>query len=548
MGEVFLLRDGVIGRDVAMKSIRQELQGDGLTRARFLREARIQGQLEHPSIVPVYDLGIGPTGQPYFTMRRVRGRTLDELSRDGKLPLHAALTVMGRVCLAIDFAHTHGVLHRDIKPSNIMVGDWGEVYVLDWGVAKVAGGEDIQLDSRVALVGDATDATTAGALLGTPGYMSPEQAQGQTVDARGDIYSLGSTLFEMITSQALHTDVSIAAIIRSTIAGADARISKRLPDADIPLELETICIRATRTSPEDRFPSARAMHDAIERFLEGDRDLERRRKRSREHARAAEKLARAAHKRTNARSAAMREVGRALALDPGNRDAMRTMVALLTDPPKMLPRDVAREMNEEQARNILTARRYAGVGFVSPVIPAICAWMMGVREMGWFAITVGAGILGAIAAVIPSDTYAAQRRWAAIGLSLLGMIATYRILGAFMVIPVLSFGLAIGLIIFPRPFPLKLAIAVGWFPVVAPLVLARLGIIPTMYEFGPDRLCIRAQLLSFPELATIGYLLLMTLPPIAAVCVYVARLRERADAADRRLRLVAWQLRQIVPR
>src|SRR5581483_11045647 len=222
MGEVWLLRDAVIGRDVAMKSIKSELRGDDLARARFLREARVQGQLEHPSIVPVYDLGIGPNGQPYFTMRRVRGRTLDELVRERRLLLHTALTVMSRVCLAIEFAHAHGVFHRDIKPSNLMVGDWGEVYVLDWGVAKLSSKDDPELESKVSLVADAIDATTAGALVGTPGYMPPEQADGKPVDARSDVYALGATLFELLTGQPLHTGTSVAAVIRSTLAGADA--------------------------------------------------------------------------------------------------------------------------------------------------------------------------------------------------------------------------------------------------------------------------------------------------------------------------------------
>jgi serine/threonine-protein kinase len=378
--------------------------------------------------------------------------------------------------------------------------------------------------------------------------MSPEQAQSKPVDVRSDIYSLGSTLFELLCAQPLHPGMTVPALIRSTITGADARISKRFPDSDVPLELEAICVRATRTSPEDRFSTAREMHDAIERFLEGDRDLEHRRKRSVEHARAARKLARAAGKQTKKHAAAMREVGRALALDPDNADAMRTMIALLTDPPKTLPRAVEREMKDDLAKNVLAARRLAGFGFVTPIVPSLIVLMMGVRDWRWFALSLGTGILAAIVSVFPKDAAAGPRRWLTIAAATIGLLATSRLAGAFVAVPVLSFGLAIGLLLFPRAFPLRWAIAVGWLPILLPLALERLGVLAPIYEFSGNTLSIHGQFAAFPELATTGYFLLITLAPIAAVCVYLARIRERADAAERRLRLMAWQLRQIVPK
>ena len=179
MGEVWLRRDRVIGRDVAMKNVRPRFEMDELARERFLREARVQGQLEHPSIVPVYDLGRDDSGRLYFTMRRIHGTGLDVAAR--LLTRHALLAALGRVALTVDFAHAHGVIHRDLKPTNLMVGDYGEVYVLDWGVARLSDARD--LDAGAPTPPTAASGT-GDSLLGTPGYMAPEQARGVGVDAR----------------------------------------------------------------------------------------------------------------------------------------------------------------------------------------------------------------------------------------------------------------------------------------------------------------------------------------------------------------------------
>ncbi|HEX2677081.1 MAG TPA: serine/threonine-protein kinase, partial [Polyangiales bacterium] len=189
MGKIFLQHDGRIGRDVAMKVLRTRYAKQADTLARFVREARIQGQLEHPSIVPVYDLMRRPNGDICFTMKRVRGKTIEQIvegiaRKDKALieayPRRKLLRNFATACLAVDFAHTRGVLHRDLKPSNIMLGDHGEIYVLDWGLSKVAGLPDIPVrkhhdEPQVALPDDTGTRTMDGAVLGTPGYMSPEQ-------------------------------------------------------------------------------------------------------------------------------------------------------------------------------------------------------------------------------------------------------------------------------------------------------------------------------------------------------------------------------------
>src|SRR5436190_2066281 len=185
MGEVHLCRDRGIGRDVALKIARSTLVEE--SRRRFAREALLQARLEHPSFVPVYDVGARDDGEIYFTMRRIRGRTLRAMLGEGTL--HGALVAFRQLALAVDYAHSRGVVHRDIKPDNVMLGDFGEVYLLDWGVAKIA--EEPELDAAPF----ATDAveTQQGSLLGTLGYMPPEQLRGQhaTLDGRADVYALG---------------------------------------------------------------------------------------------------------------------------------------------------------------------------------------------------------------------------------------------------------------------------------------------------------------------------------------------------------------------
>src|SRR5690606_28274637 len=180
-GEVHFCRDRRIGRDVAMKVIRAEHQGDTTLRHRFIREARVQGQLEHPSIVPVYDLGVDAKGSAYFTMKRLRGltlaRILSELREGEPAALQSfsrrkLLTAFSSICLAVDFAHARGVLHRDLKPANIMLGDFGEVYLLDWGVAKLMDTPHQMLDMGEDPM---STRTIPGDVLGTLGYMSPEQ-------------------------------------------------------------------------------------------------------------------------------------------------------------------------------------------------------------------------------------------------------------------------------------------------------------------------------------------------------------------------------------
>ncbi|MGH7438364.1 MAG: protein kinase domain-containing protein, partial [Polyangiaceae bacterium] len=298
MGEVHLCGDGWIGREVAMKVAREGIAAQPHLRARFVREALVQGQLEHPGIVPVYDLGSRADGATYFTMKRIHGLTLaaviEGLRRGDATTVKAysrrrLLTAMGSVCQAVSFAHSRGVVHRDLKPENIMLGDFGEVYVLDWGVARVLEDAWVQRP-KVEGVDVPVGRTLAGAFVGTPGYAAPEQVQGdRTVGEPSDVYALGAILFELLALAPLHQGASVDALVASTLASGAARPGAKSPHLAIPPELDLICARATALEPGDRFPSAREMQEALERFLDGERDAERRRELARAHGDAAAK-------------------------------------------------------------------------------------------------------------------------------------------------------------------------------------------------------------------------------------------------------------------
>ena len=228
MGAILDAREAAIERRVAMKVMLDTNDAGDI--ARFIAEAKVTGQLEHPNIVPVHELGVDENGQPFYTMQMVRGITLKkvlELLADGvaetvkKFPLSALLTVFQKVCDAIAFAHSRGVIHRDLKPENLMLGDFGSVLVMDWGLAKIIGKQDRtgaapSMRSSIHLAGSgaassALGSTQAGTIMGTPQYMPPEQARGEieTLDQRADIYSLGAILYHILT-------------LRPPVSGADA--------------------------------------------------------------------------------------------------------------------------------------------------------------------------------------------------------------------------------------------------------------------------------------------------------------------------------------
>ncbi|MGH7719745.1 MAG: serine/threonine-protein kinase [Gemmatimonadaceae bacterium] len=267
MGAVYRARDRELDRHVALKVLGTP---DPAPRdaARMLREARTLARLEHPGIVPVHDVGTLPDGRVYYAMKLVRGGRLDEHAR-ATASLGELLRIFGRICEAVAFAHAHGVIHRDLKPENIMVGPYGEVLVMDWGIAKLRDSHRESAErSDPARASTDLPITGHGTVLGTPGYMAPEQARGAVdeVDTPADIFALGAILRFLLTStvQEPRTEGRAA----SGTAGAPAVTAGGAP-RQVPRPLAAICARAMSPEPGERYGAVDELSDDVLRFVEG---------------------------------------------------------------------------------------------------------------------------------------------------------------------------------------------------------------------------------------------------------------------------------------
>jgi serine/threonine protein kinase len=285
IGRVWLARDNHLGREVALKELRPERAGQGNTAARFLQEAQITGQLEHPGVIPVYELVQGPDGgQAFYTMRFVKGRTLSQAVRAfhetrlaGREDPHAfpaLLSAFATVCNTVAYAHARGVIHRDLKGHNVVLGDFGEVVVLDWGLAKLVGRPAGAPDDASVIVGAAgTDSgyTIQGQALGTPAYMAPEQSAGslELIDHRTDVYGLGAILYEILTGTPPFTGGSTEEVLRKVREEAPAPPRSMWPEA--PPALEAVCRRALAKEPSDRPASAAELAQVVQGWQEMQR-------------------------------------------------------------------------------------------------------------------------------------------------------------------------------------------------------------------------------------------------------------------------------------
>jgi hypothetical protein len=265
MGRVVEAFDTELGRTVALKEV-LPTHSPSITK-RFQREVRITARLEHASIVPLYDAGTTADGRPFYVMRRVSGRPLDELiARAHGLPERLAL--LPNVLAAIDaiaHAHRRGVIHRDLKPANILVGELGETVVIDWGLAKVIGEED-SIEPHVPAAADSLQ-TQAGAVFGTPGFMAPEQARGDELGPGSDVYALGATLYQLIAGKPPVRGTSATEVIASTLQHAIVPLETAAPNA--PAELATIITKALAPEPSQRYVDAGALGEDVRRFTTG---------------------------------------------------------------------------------------------------------------------------------------------------------------------------------------------------------------------------------------------------------------------------------------
>jgi len=269
MGLVHRVLDRSLNRSMAMKILKAPLAIDPRIAARFLEEAQITAQLEHPGIVPVHELGQLHDGRYYFTMKEVQGHTLRDVLRDRRRAwtFRRLVDAFWRVCDAVAHAHGRGVVHRDLKPANVLIDDGGSVLVVDWGIAKVIG--------RFAPITVVSAHTTAGprfeGVTGTPAYMSPEQARGDVdaVDLRSDVYSLGMILYEILWERRAYTGSDARDVLDKVLAGPPEQ-----PGGG-PEPLVEIYQRASARAPSARYPSARALADALLAWLDGVRQRER---------------------------------------------------------------------------------------------------------------------------------------------------------------------------------------------------------------------------------------------------------------------------------
>ncbi|VGO18410.1 bifunctional serine/threonine-protein kinase/formylglycine-generating enzyme family protein [Pontiella sulfatireligans] len=279
-GEVHSATDTLLGREVAIKSLKAHFREEQEVVDRFLKEARGTSQLEHPNIMPVHEMGVTDDFGIYFTMKKIEGEDLKEILdhlESGtslylkKYPLNVLLEIFLAVCNGVAFAHSRGVIHRDLKPANIMIGEYGEVLILDWGLVKHLGAEDEEF-TKVKLQMDEFDdgsQTLDGAVSGTPNYMAPEQAEGRIkdIDFQSDVYSLGAILYHMLTYLPPFEKTPLRNLLENVKAGKFQPPRKRRPELNIPRELNAVCTKAMSLFPINRYRSVERFAQDIRNYM-----------------------------------------------------------------------------------------------------------------------------------------------------------------------------------------------------------------------------------------------------------------------------------------
>ncbi|MEP6859294.1 MAG: serine/threonine-protein kinase [Deltaproteobacteria bacterium] len=542
MGEVMAARDEQVGRDVAIKRMRAAHPSDRAI-ARFLREASVQGRLEHPAIVPVHEIGRDDDNLPFFVMKKVSGTALASLVAYRDEPTQQRmLRAFVDVCLAMEFAHVRGIVHRDLKPDNIMLGDFGEVYILDWGVAKVIGEhEDFDdVDS-----GSGEHATKAGTAIGTPGYMSPEQVRGSDIDGRADIYTLGCLLYEVLAGEPLHPRGFHG--LESAVKGLDARPSQR--GHGVPPELDALCVAATQKDRDDRIATARELGESVQRYLDGDRDVALRRQLARDHLERA-RTAFANEDVATQRPVAMREAAAALALDPALDGPAELVGRLMLEPPSVTPPEVEESIQRD---NVRSARVLAAAGLW--VVIAAIAFL----PLLWWLSDGENALLGLLAVMLAADGLLGQmvrrakrpRPELIIIANMLLVFVIARMFSPLLIAPGIAASIAIAMVLTPQfswlgsPVGIVVSMSLG---VLAPLLFEELGWMSNTMIVGTHGLTFETAAFAGHRIPTLIVAVVYVIALISGAVVAGSSMRRQQREAHRRLHLQAWQLRQLVPR
>ncbi len=267
MGRVVVARDRRLGRTIAIKEL---IAGSPGLEARFEREVRITARLQHPSIITVHEAGRWPTGEPFYAMRHVEGQPLDRVIA-GKKSYAERLALLPNVIAVADalaYAHDQRVIHRDLKPANVLLGSFGETVVIDWGLAKdLDARSEVSLSRRPESLPGGDLETVAGSVLGTPAYMSPEQARGDEVDARADVYAIGAILYTVLTGRPPYTGRDGSEALSAVLRGPPEPVVERLPE--VAPDLAAIVDQAMARDPDQRYPDAGALVGDLKRFATG---------------------------------------------------------------------------------------------------------------------------------------------------------------------------------------------------------------------------------------------------------------------------------------
>ncbi len=554
MGDIWLYHDRTLGRDIAVKELKSGHALVDHRKQRFIREAKVQAALQHPGIVPIYDFVACNSGGAYFTMRHVEGHTLAEVyaaSTRGE-PSHSLrqlLTALGSVSLTLQYAHERGVVHRDLKPENIILGDYGEVYVLDWGVAKVFD-PDHERPSAVRVI--PTSESANDKLIGTLEYMAPEQlAGGADVGPAADVFAMGVVLFEILTGELLREGDEDALV--QQVAQGDA-IEERLgASGDLPTVLTSLCIDATKRFFRDR-PSAREFQQRLQAYLDGVENEERFHSAATVHVQSAQaRLSTVPHGPldTEHRAAAVADLGRALALDPTREDALATLRELLRGDEKELPPGAVAELVQQRndaARESARASIFVYAAWLA-LIPL--AGVMGIRSLPALAFLITGPALLVIVNlwVDRRGTFSGPLIWFALLLSFTSVSALSVFAGPYLLVPSLAVATAVTyLIAFRGNTSVQLATQVlAPLAVAVPVALQTFGVLPRSYLFREGRVSIEPFAVGLPAgLTEVLFFVGGTLLVVLANYI-VTRVVANLDRAEKRALGQAWWFRQLLP-